>query len=150
MRDGLLVRAAVGGVPGEILEIGFLDSRVGDQLLVVEDRNGVEILGQAVALAVLALPQIRQAWLILVDVEAILGERLVQRDQLLLADKLRVLGQVVGEDVGSIAGDEAVGELGPVVVPSNWVILTFTLGLAVLNASAQAWYAGSWLASHSQ
>ena len=75
----------------QVLQVGFLDPGVVDQLLVVEDRDGVEVLGQAVALAVLALPQVGQALLVLVDVEAVLGERVVQRNELLLADELRVL-----------------------------------------------------------
>ena len=118
--DGLLVGAAVGRVPGQLAElVGGHSPPSSASLLVVEERDGVEVLGQAVALAVLALPQIGQARLVLVDVEAVLGQGVVQRDQLLLGDELRVLRQVVGEHVGRVAGDEAVGELAPVVVPAE-------------------------------
>ena len=141
--DGLLVGPTVGRVPGQLAELIGGQARVIGQFLVVEQGDGVEVLREAVALAVLALPQIGQALLVLVGIEIVLGQGVVQRHQLLLGDELRVLRQVVGEDVGRVAGNEAVRELAPVVGPAELLILTLMFGLACLKLSAQVWYAGS-------
>jgi hypothetical protein len=117
VRDDLLVRAAVRGVPRQVGQVGGLvATRVG-QLLVVEEPDGVEVLRQAVALAVLALPQVGEPRLVLVRLEAVLGQGRVEVDELVLVGELTELREVVGEDVGSVLGHEAVGELAPVVVP---------------------------------
>ena len=72
-------------------------------------------------------------FLVLVGVEAVLGQRVVQRDQLLLGDELRVLGQMVGENVGRVTGHEAVGELAPVVVPAILGDLDIDIGVGLLE-----------------
>ena len=109
MGDHLLVGAAVLRVPFEGGQLGLVHAGVGDEGLVVEDGDGVEVLGQAVALTVLAHPQVSQARLVDVGLHSVRGEGFVQRDELTLSDELRVFRQVVGEHVGRGAGHEAVG-----------------------------------------
>ena len=116
--DGLLVAAAVLGVPAEVLDLVLADACVGGHCLVVEDRDRVPVFRQPVALAVFADPEVGQAFVVDREVNRVLLEGVIEGQQLLGFDQFRVFGEVVGEDVRGVSGDEAVGEGGPVVVPS--------------------------------
>jgi hypothetical protein len=76
-------------------------------------------VSQSVALAVGSHPQVSQARLVLVDVEPVLLQGGVERNQLLVGDVLRVLGQVIGEHVRGVTCHEGVVQLVPIVVPSE-------------------------------
>ena len=118
MRDELLERAAVLGVPGQVLQLGGIHAGRLECGAVVEDRDRVPVLGCAVPLAVLALPQFRQALLVVAVLDSTGRAEVVEGAEDLQIDVLGELRQVVGEDVGRGVGDEAGGELGPVGVPA--------------------------------
>ena len=111
--------AAVLGVPVQAREVVLGQPLLLEHPLVVHHRDGVVVLRDAVALPVLAGPQLLQA--VLEAVGGDVGQRreIVQRCDHAEADELREARQVVGEGVGAGTRDEARGELRPVVVPAQ-------------------------------
>ena len=133
MRDELLERAAVLGVPAEVLQLGRIHAGRLERGRVVEDGDRVPVLRGAVPLAVLALPQFRQARLVVAVLDVAGRAEVVERAEDLQIDVLGELRQVVGEDVGCGVGDEARGELGPVGVPAVLRDVDLQAGIGLLE-----------------
>ena len=106
------------GFQVQVVQLGGIHAGRLESRPVVEDGDGVPVLRRAVALAVLALPQFGQARLVVGVLDVAGRAEVVERAEDLQIDVLGELRQVVGEDVRRGAGDEAGGELGPVVVPA--------------------------------
>ena len=136
MGDDLLEGSAVFGVPGPVGQVCLGQAGLGEHVPVVEDRHGVPVLGTAVLMAVLTLPQVDEALLEGGLIDARPGGLLLQWNQDLQVHELGELGDVVGEGVRTCPGDEAGRQLGPVVAPGDLgdVDLDAGLGLEGLGA----------------
>ena len=134
--EDLLEGSAVSGVPGPAGQVGLGQTRLSEHVPVVEDRHGVPVLGAAVLVSVLPLPQVDEALLEGGLIDARPGGLLLQWNQDLQVHELGELGDVVGEGVRAGPGDEAGRQLGPVVTPGDLgdVDLDAGLGLEGLGA----------------
>jgi hypothetical protein len=122
--------AAVLRVPGEAVQLRPGEPGGLDHLLVVEEGDGVPVLGGAVAVSVLADPVGGEPRLVLRLVDAEVVERLEHLE----AGELAELLDVVGEHVRLGARDEARGELRPVVVPAHLGDLDLQARVLLLEA----------------
>ena len=130
--DQLAKGSAILGIPCQIFQFLGIHARLGQHLLVVDERNGVPILGQSELFSV-STPEFVKTSKIIARGNIVLFDQRGDVDQQVVGGELRIPGEMVHKDVRCGTRHEARAKRCPIVSPGGLRHLDFDIGVGLFE-----------------